>query len=151
MAGVRFAVTTEVTTGTATLTLMQLIAAANKRVRINRIIISGKGILSTDAPVTCEVLTQTSAGTTGASATVGKVNDSDDESLGVTAAITFSSTEPTAGAVKASRNVHPQSGVEMVFPPGINDLFVAGGGRMGIRVNSPAQATTLRITVEGEE
>lgn len=151
MAGVQFSVTNETTTGTAVLTLMQLIAAANKRCRINRITVSGKGILNTDAPVTVEVLIQTTAGTPSTTPTVGKVNASDDETLAITAAGGFSA-EPTAGAIIASRAIHPQSSAEFTFPQGIRDCFVPGGGRIGIRCGvAPGQATTFRVTVEGEE
>ena len=151
MAGVRFTITNETTFSTSTQTLMQVIAAANRRVRINRITISGKGTLNTDQPVTFEALAQTTAGTTSTTPTAGKVNDVDTEALGVTATGGFSSTEPTAGAIKASRDIHPQSGADLLFPPGINDLFIPGGGRLGIHVVSPAQAGTFRVTVEGEE
>lgn len=152
MAGVQFTVTNETTTGVAVLTLMQLIAAANKRVRINRITISGKGVLNTDEPVTLEALIQTTAGTPdGSPPTVAKTNPSDDETLAVTATDGFT-VEPTAGAIIASQALHPQSALVWTFPAGIRDCFVPGGGRLGIRCGvAPLQATKLRVTVEGEE
>lgn len=151
MSGVRWTMPpTEVTTGTATLTLAQLIAAANRRVRINRISISGKGISGTEVPVLFRILNQTTAGTSSATANPVKANASDDETLGVTANKTFSA-EPTAGDVRAAKAIHPQGGHDFTFPPGINDLFIAGGGRLGIDVLSPAQANTWIVVVEGEE
>lgn len=151
MAGVNFSTTVEVTTGVAVLTLMQIVAAANRRLRINRVVVSGKGILNTDVPVTVELVEQSTAGTSSANGTVYKANASDDETLGVTTNITYT-VEPTLTAIKASRNIHPQSSAEFVFPVGQRDLFVAGGGRLGIRCGvAPGQATTLRVTVEGEE
>jgi hypothetical protein len=152
MAGVQWACAVEVTTATSTLTLLQLITTAHRRNRINRVTITGKGISGADAPVTVEVLDQSTAGTSGGSGTVAKQSPNDPETLGITAGITYSA-EPTAGNIRASGNVHPQSGITFTFPQGIRDCFVGGSGvaRLGIRVVSPAQATTLRVLVEGEE
>jgi hypothetical protein len=153
MAGVNFAVTTEVLTGTDTVTLLQLISAADRRCRIDRIIVSGKGVLNTDIPVTVEVVEQSTAGTIASNPTVYKTNAADPETLGVTAAAGFSSTEPTFVAMKESENIHPQGSKTWVFPRGQKDLFVGGhtAGRLGIRAVSPGQATKLRVTIEGEE
>lgn len=152
MAGVRWTMPpVEVTISTSTVTLAQIIAASNRRVRINRITISGKGISNADVPVLMEILDQSSAGTSGATANPTKVNLSDDETLGVTANKSFSGTEPTPGNIKAGQAIHPQGSHSFVFPPGVNDLFVGGGGRLGIRANTPAQANTWIVTAEGEE
>ncbi len=81
MAGLRFhAKTAEVATGTALKTIMQLMAAANHRVKVKELSISFKGVSNTDAPILVEVLRQTTAGTMTA-LTLVKNNDADDEIL----------------------------------------------------------------------
>lgn len=150
MSGVRWVMPpVEVTTATATLTLAQLIAASNRRVRIDRVTVTGKGITSSDVPVLFEILKQTTAGTSSSTANPTKMNASDDETLGVTANKTFT-VEPTAGDVRAGRAIHPQTGWDFVFPFG-RELYVGGGERLGIRVNSPAQVNTWVISAEGDE
>lgn len=148
MAGVRFGVEISVTTATSTLTLAQLIAATNQRVKVERIRISGKGTLNTDAPVLIEILKQTTAGTSS-SLTLNKLNDNDGETLQTTALQTFT-VEPTAGNIKAGQYVHPQASYDFVFPPG-RELWIKGGERLGIRANTPTQATTYAVSIEGEE
>jgi len=149
MAGVRFQVDSgDVAFTAATKTILQIIAAANVRLRIERVTFSFKGISATEVPVACELLRQTTAGTMSA-ATPAKVNESDDETLQVTAQHT-ATVEPTASTVKAANPVHPQISYSFVFPPG-RDLYVKGGERLGCRLLSPAQAGTVRVFVEGEE
>lgn len=152
MAGVRFIVPFTVTTSTSTITVAQIVAATNQRVRIERIVITGKGVLNTDAPCTFEMLPQTSAGTSSAETPV-KQNASDAETIQTTARTGFSSTEPTdAGGsiVKQKWAIHPQGGKDIVFPPG-RDMYVKGGERMGLRINTPAQASTYVGHIECEE
>lgn len=148
MAGNRFNAQVSVTTGVATLTLAQLVAATNQRVKIERIRISGKGTLNTDAPVLFEILKQTTAGTSSA-LTLTKIDDNAAETLQVTALQTFT-VEPTAGNIKAAQAVHPQSSYDFVFPPG-RELWIKGGERLGVRVNTPTQASTYVVSIEGEE
>lgn len=149
MAGVRFKLDSgDIAFTAATKTILQLIAAANVRLRIERVTIGFKGIVATEVPVGCELLRQTSAGTMSA-ATVEKQNESDDETLQVTAQHTATS-EPAASTIKRAEPIHPQTSREWVFPPG-RDLFVKGGERLGFRLNSPAQSGTVRVMIEGEE
>jgi len=149
MAGVRFVIpSTIVNTLTSTITGVQLVAASSPRVRIERIRVSGQGILNTDKPVLVEILKQNSSGT-ASSLTLLKANDSDAEALLVTAQQTFT-VEPTAGNIKAAQAIHPQSSYDFVFPPG-RELYIKGGERLGIRFNSPAQNSTFVISGEGEE
>lgn len=149
MAGVRFMVDSgDVSFTAATKTILQIIAAANIRLRIERVTWSFKGITAADVPVACELLRQTTAGTVSA-ATPVKVNESDDETLQVTAGHTATA-EPTASTVKTAATVHPQTTFVQTFPPG-RELYVKGGERLGARLLSPAQAGTVRVVIEGEE
>lgn len=133
---------------TAAQSFIQIVAASNHRVKIKRIIISGQGITVADTPVTFEVLKQTTAGTSSA-LTLVKTNDSDDETLEVTALKTFTA-EPTAGNIKFSKNVPSTGQWELVFPLGF-ELFVNGGERLGVRALTAVQASVYTVTIEGEE
>ena len=148
MAGLRFTVPFTVTTATSTVTVVQLIAATNTRIRIERIVITGKGVLNTDAPCQFELLLQTTAGTMTAITPV-KQNSGDSETIQTTANQTFTA-EPTASTIKQAFAVHPQSRCDQVYPPG-RDLIVVGGTRLGLRINTPAQASTFVGYIECEE
>lgn len=148
MAGVRFtAVTAEIATGTALKTLIQIVAPANQRLKIDEISISFKGVVATDSPILVEVLRQTTAGTMTALAPV-KNNDGDPETLQVTALHTATA-EPTAGDVLKRWLVHPQAGRPWQAPFS-RELIVKGGGRLGLRVTAAASVNAL-VEVGGEE
>lgn len=136
MAGVGWkAVTAKIATGTSLKTLMQVVAAANHRLLVKEFGISFDGVASDGVPILVEVLRQSTAGTTSALTPV-KTNDSDDETLQVTARHT-ATVEPTAGDVLWSEQIHPQTGDRWVAT--FDDpLPVKGGGRLGLRVTAAA-------------
>ena len=152
MSGVRFALNSgELQTTTTTKTLLQALAAANHRALLKEIGFSGKGIVSTDAPIFLEVVRQTSQGSTSALTPV-KWNSSDLEDLEVTAFKDCSPTgEPTdAGEVVLSAEVHPQGGMyEWISPYGWEYPLV-GGQRLGIRVKSGVDIKAV-TRILGEE
>jgi hypothetical protein len=141
------AVTGEITTGTSTKTLMQVVAASNHRVTIKEISVSFKGTSNTAAPILVEVLRQTDAGTMTSLSPV-KINSADDETLQTTAQHT-STSEPSAGNVLMSELVHPQTGYTWQAPFG-GDLVVPGGGRLGLRVTAGASVSAVARMI-GEE
>jgi hypothetical protein len=150
MAGVPFSVVTgEIATGTALKTLLQILAGT-PRVVIKSITIGFAGITTTDLPIFVEILTQSTAGSGSSSVTPAKLNANDDETLGVTA-IKGPTSEPTAGTVLFSRNIHPQ-GRETFFFNHLagGGLHVKGATRLGLRVTA---GVDVNATVEllGEE
>lgn len=148
MAGVRWnAVTGEIATGTAAKTLLQVVAASNHRIKIDRLSVSFKGTSATDAPIKVRVLRQTTAGTMS-SLTLTKGNDSDDETLQTTAQHTATA-EPAAGDVLESKEVHPQTGYELILPLG-QEIIVKGGGRLGIEVTAGVSVSAI-AEMHGEE
>ena len=152
MAGVRLIATTGTqASGTPnTRTLSQIVAAAQQRIRVERVRVSGYGNSAVDRPVLMELIVQTSAGTSSAM-TVNKVNESDDETVQSTGLKTFTSTEPTdSGLIKAAAFVHPTGSYDFVFPPG-RELYIKGGTRLGIRANAPAQDNNWNVQWELEE
>jgi hypothetical protein len=118
-------------------TLVQIVAAANHRVRLLGWGIFFDGTGPTNEPVQVRLLRQTTAGTSSdAGAAVVKIDSSADETLQTTARITVTA-EPTAGDVLWVGEVHPQGGYEAMFPWG-NEIIVPGGTRLGIEATAPA-------------
>ena len=148
MAGVRFAaVTAEVSTGTSVKTIVQVVAASNHRILIDRATVTFQGTSTTDAPILVEMLRQSTAGTMS-SLTPVKLNSADDETLQVTARHTAPA-EPTAGDVLESFLVHPQGGKEWLAPFG-RAIVVPGGGRLGVRVTAGVSVDCV-VSLHGEE
>ena len=149
MAGVRFhAPSAEVSLSAGVAkTVLQIVATANHRSVIRSFSVHGKGIVSTDTPMRVRVLRQTTAGTMSAG-TVVKNDDSDSETLQTSSQINASA-EPTAGDVIDVFEVHPQTGLIVMLPPG-DEIQVRGGQRVGFEVLA-TQAQTVTIKVGGEE
>lgn len=148
MAGILFAaVTGEVATGTAAKTLLQVVAAANQRVKIKEISVSFKGVSPTDAPILVTVSRQTTAGTMSA-LTPAKLNESDAETLQTTAQHTATA-EPTTGASVIKEEVHPQTGFIWQSPFG-GEVVIQGGGKLGIVVTAGVSVSAVARVI-GEE
>jgi hypothetical protein len=140
MAGNRAnAVTGEIATGTSAKTLLQLVAAANVKVKVSEIGIYFKGTSNSAAPIKVDVLRQTDAGT--ASALTPKKLDDAQETLQTEAQHTATA-EPSAGDVLMSMEVHPQSGFHWQAPFG-QDIIIPGGGRLGVRVTAGADVNAI--------
>lgn len=149
MSGVRVVGNTaDIAFSTSTKTLAQIIAASNQRVRVERVRVSFKGTSSAEAPVMVKLAVQTTAGTV-TSLTLAKANSNDDETLQTTASHT-ATVEPTTTTVLAAFLVHPQGSHEFVFPPG-RDLYIPGGTRLGVLLDTPTQAGTAVVSFEIEE
>lgn len=149
MSGVRFSVNSgNIATGTpGPTTMLQVVAAANHRVKVNEIGVSFEGIDPEGQPILVEILRQTTAGTSSA-ATPVKINPADDETLQVTA-IKAATVEPTAGDVLDMMLIHPQTGRDWqaVFA---GEFIVPGGTRLGVRVSAAASVNGV-ATIKGEE
>lgn len=143
MSGVGFrANTAQVATGTSAKTILQIVAASNHRVVVNKIVVSFEGVTVTDAPVQVRVLRQSTAGTMSA---LTLVKDGDTaETLEVSAQHTASA-EPTAGDVLESQLVHPQSSRVFVGP-----YVIPGGGRIGVEVTATVGVDCI-VSAYGEE
>lgn len=148
MAGIRFTATTgEITTGTSAKTLVQLVAPANQRVLVERILIGTKGTSNTDPPGLVRVLRQTTSGSMSALA-LRKWDPTDDETIQTTAQQNATA-EPAAGDVIITGECHPQMGWEYVCVPGA-EIIVPGGTRLGIEVTFAVSvnATVHVVAVE---
>jgi len=130
-----------------TKTVVQVIPASNRPVRIIEIGVSFDSVTSSDAPVAVDLLRQTTAGTSS-SLTVVKDQENDGNSLQMTALQTFSA-EPTAGDILRTWHVTPIGGLFVVqFPLGREPTALTN--RIAIRCNAPASETVSAYIV-GEE
>lgn len=147
MAGIiGVAQTAEITTGTNKITLLQLIAASNHRVKVREISVSFKGTSGSGTPVLVQVLRQTDAGTASA-LTLRKWNVDDSETLQTTGQHTASA-EPTGTEEAMGEEVHPQGGYTWQAPFG-GELIVSGGDRLGIAVTADeSQTAKARVVFE---
>lgn len=136
MSGVRFnAQTAPIATGTALKTLLQLIAAANHRVKVEEISLSFSGIDNTGLPILVQIIRQTDAGTMSA-LTPEKIISGDDDTLQTTAQHT-ATVEPSLGAEIFGEYIHPQGGFTWQAPFG-KELILEGGERLAIVVTAGA-------------
>lgn len=148
MAGVSFAaVTPEIATGTSLITLLQIVAAANQRVKVRELSVSFTGVTNTSLPILVKIVRQTTAGTMSA-LTPKKWNESDGETLQTTAQSSATS-EPTTTDVIMAEEVHPQGGYTWQAPFG-GEITVKGGNRLGISVTAAASVNAVARVV-GEE
>jgi hypothetical protein len=138
--------TGEVTSGTVKKTILQVVAAANHRIKVKELSVSFKGTSGSDTPVLVQVLRQSDAGTMSA-LTPKKFNEADDETLQTTAQHTASA-EPTGTDEVMGEEVHPQGGWTWQAPFG-GEITVKGGDRIGIAVTAAASQTVKgRIVFE---
>lgn len=130
------AITAEIAlTAATTRTVLQVLSASNIPLKVKGWGIYFDGTSTTGEPVQVELLRQTTAGSGSGSVTPVARND---ESGTIQAtAISGPTSEPTAGNVLDMAEVHPQSGYEVIYPPG-DEIEVPSGGRLGIRATAPA-------------
>jgi len=128
-------------------TLIQLIAAANHRVKILEWGVYFDGISSTEAPVEITLERQSDAGT-GSSLTLVKLDDSIADTLLTTAQQDFS-VDPTPGNVLEVKEVHPQGGFEKQYRVG-EEPIIGGGDRLAITATAPA-IVNVRAYIKFEE
>lgn len=122
-------------TAAAAKTVLQLVAAANHRVKLLGWSAMFDGTSTTAEPVQYRVLRQTTAGTMTA-LTPTKRDDSIADTLLTTAQHTATA-EPTAGDLLEAGEIHPQGGYEVFYPFG-QEIIVGGGDRVGLELTAPA-------------
>jgi hypothetical protein len=116
-------------------TVLQLVAAANHRVKVLGFGVYFDGVSTTAEPVQVRMLRQTTAGTMTALTPV-KRDDSITDTLLTTAQHT-ATVEPTASDVLEVAEVHPQTFLEKWYPLGAEPI-IGGGDRLGIECTAPA-------------
>lgn len=116
-------------------TTLQLVAAANHRVKLCAWGVYFDGVSAAAEPVQVVLMRQTTAGTMSANTPV-KVDNSIADTL-LTTAQDAASAEPTSGDVLKRIEVHPQAGYEESLPFG-QEYIIGGGDRAGIVCTAPA-------------
>jgi hypothetical protein len=129
-------------------TILQIVAAANHRVKLTEYSVSFKGTSATDTPARVRIFRQTGAGTSAA-VTPLKDDASADETLQTTVRNAFSAEPASDDALIDEFEVHPQTGVKVFLPLG-QEILIPGGGRLGFKVTA-AQAQTCVVSVAVEE
>jgi len=127
-------------------TVLQIVAAANHKVKVSSWGVFFDGTSPTAEPVQVVLMRQTTAGTMSAATPVKKGTDA--ETLQTTAQYN-ATVEPTAGDILDVIEVHPQSGYEKIFSFG-DEIKIGGGGRLAIQCNAPA-GVNVRSKMEFEE
>jgi hypothetical protein len=127
----------------STLTLIQVAASANTRLEVIGWEVSFDGADSTKTPILCELLRQTTAGTSTA-LTLAK-GDEASQTATATAGKIFTA-EPTAGDILDSKYLTPANGIWGYQWPLGDEIVVGVSGRIGIRVITVAGSGTPNLT-----
>ena len=126
--------TTEVALAAATAkTIVQLIAPTNYSLKIKEWGVYFDGISTTAEPVQVRLLKQTTAGTMSSLTPALRKGSAAVQSTAQHTA----TVEPTAAAVMAVREVHPQSGYQEKFAFG-DEIELLSAERIGIECTAPA-------------
>ncbi len=142
--------TTEFTTGTSKLTALQILAAANHRVKVSEFSLSFQGISNVAAPILVEIIRQSTTGLSGDVITAKKLDSDHSETVQTTVLENIDgSTQPTDGDVLFRELVHPQGGFTWQARFG-QEIEIPGGGRLGLAVTAGAGVDLVARFV-GEE
>jgi len=152
MAGINF-VTQQAAiawTGSSVVTVMEVVAATNTRVRINRIEVTVYGAAAGTANSKVEVCRKDGTSTgTSTPGTVTKRNETDSETLQTTSTHSFT-VEPTVlTPIDVSYCNSVQGSTTFLYSES-NPMYVKGGSFLAVRVTCGATANCT-IRIEGEE
>jgi len=153
MSGVRhaYAGALKSITASTTVTMLQITAAANHRVKIEKLTITGNSVDATDVPALWQLILQTSAGTSAA-ATLRKLDEDASETLETTARDLVTAEPTDGGVVLWSKLIGPlpANSYDLVFPP-MRELYVSGGSRLGLRCVLPADTNSWLVSGQFDE
>ena len=131
-------VSAEALAATATETLVQIVTTTNQRIRVRGWGVSFNGVDATKTPILCEVLRQTTAGTSSA-LTVVKADPA--SSNAVTTALQTFTVEPTAGDILWSQYFTPVGGgIDLTLYPD-DEIVMGASTRIGLRVTTGTAVT----------
>ena len=128
-------------------TVLQIVAAANHRVKIPRITVTFEGAAASDAPAEVKIVKQTTAiGGTPTGVTLYKQGDFGETIQATAAKYGGTPSEPTSTDVYDQDFVPVYQGGRIFLGP----YWVPGGGRLGVVVASPVNVDCC-VTVDAEE
>jgi len=123
-------------------TVLQLRAVADHRVKLLKWGVFFQGTSPSAEPVDVKLVRQSTSGTmTTVNAVALQMAGS--ETIQTTAGYT-ATVEPTETNILDVKAVHPQSGYECIFPLG-QEIYVPGGGFLGIKCTAPATAVVSAV------
>ncbi len=127
-------------------TVLQITAAANRKVKVASWGVSFDGIVVTEEPAVVELIRSTTSGTGAGSPPSGTLLDDDESgSVGYTAAHNFSA-EPTMGDIVDAFTVHPQGLYQIWFPDSwevYTSLEAGTADWLNIRVTAPSAVDVI--------
>lgn len=129
-------------------TVLQITAPTNQRVRIVGFGVFFDGAVPNSEPVIVKLVRQSNAGTMSALTLVKTGPVAGSETLQTTGSHT-ATVEPTTTDTVDVFEVHPQAGIEKLFPLG-RELVIAGGARLGLVITAPSAVNCLP-KIFGEE
>lgn len=140
-------------TKNGTLTLMQLVTGATRRLWVSEFSISGKSVNAADVSVRVEWVRQTGAGTGAATigaSTIGNIFEG--QPAMIATALEGFTVEPTGGTeiVAGPWYISPVAGLYTLQIPLGDELMMAVSSRLGLRMVTP-QSTTMRCNVRCRE
>lgn len=122
----------------ATKSLVQIVTTTNQRVRVRGWGVSLNGTDATKEPILCEVLRQTTAGTSSA-LTIVKADPA--STTPVTTALQTFSAEPTASDILWSQYFTPVGGgIDLTLYPD-DEIVMGASTRLGLRVTTATGVT----------
>lgn len=140
-------------TKNGTLTLLQLVTGATRRLWVSEFSISGKSVNAADVSVRVEWVRQTDAGTGSAAIAAGVIgNINEGQPAMISTAREGFSAEP-AGVTEIVRGpwyVSPVGGLFVLQVPLGDEIEMAVSSRLGLRMVTP-QSTTMRCSVVVKE
>jgi len=117
-------------------TMLQLVAAANQRLVVDRISASFEGIANTDEPILIRIVRQSTAGTGGDAVTPYPADEGVDETLTASGLEDIDGGDPTETNLLWSELVHPQGGFSWTPAMVGKEIKVKGGGRIAIEATA---------------
>lgn len=144
MAGMAFSAVTDTAptlTSSTAKTVLQILAAANRRVIVTGVVVSFDGVTAADAPIRVDLVLQSDVGSGSSAVTPTKLEQSISESLQSTAVRNCTS-EPTGSTIYHSEYVHEQGGVPLAIVPG--SIIIKAGDRLGIRATPGTLTGTVK-------
>ncbi len=120
-----------------TKTCLQITMAANIKGKLVRVKVSFDGTSVTEEPITVLIERQTTVGSGGDSVTIVKHDDDDGGTIQATALKDIDISEPTGGDDVDHWLIHPQQGLDFVYPMGM-EIPIGVGDRIGMVLTAPA-------------
>lgn len=140
----------KVAIATATKTILQVLAPADRSISIHEVSMSFDGADATAVPIQVELVTQTDAGSGGTGVTPNKLDRPDGGTI-ETSALSGPTSEPSLGDILKTWFIHPNGGALLYVVPEPEKFRLADGQRLALRVVDPPAAVNAVGSIEFNE